>query len=191
MNINRTTIEKKLFIPDYNNTVYVECPFMDFGFEDYKVDSFTEVLCSQYKRGLIEALDKYNVSPLPNKYINGQDFLVKVFPSHYYGFFHYDGDIIEVDADTISGMRKICSSYLLGHELGHKISKYIDTDEVFEELGSIFDIPMSRKDILEETFADVVGYTVSGQIAFVYPFPTSVGKNEYAKKRVLRSIYKI
>ena len=145
-----------------------------------KDDLMTDCLCNQYDN-----------SPLPQKYIKEQEFIVTVLPRIILGCFCYINDKIYVDADEISNIRRINASFLLGHEIGHKISKYIDTKDIYNEISRLFCIPISRKDILEETLADLVGFVVSNNGSFSYPIDTDNRKKEYAKRKVLTSIYRI
>ena len=78
--------------------------------------------------------------------------------------------------------------------MGYKISKYINTKNIksiYDEISRIFYISSSNKEKLTETFADLVGFIVNDNGTFSYPIDKDNGKKQYAKRKVLESIYRI
>ena len=131
---------------------------------------------------------------MPKKYIDGQDFIVTILPREIIGYFIYFNDEIYVDADAISNIKRTNAAFLIGHEMGHKISKYINTKNIksiYDEISRIYYISSSNKEKLNETFADLVGFIIDDNGTFSYPIDKDNGKKQYAKRKVLESIYRI
>ena len=189
-------INKKIYLLKHNNNVLVDVsiPIKRNILSPKDDDWMIDCLCNQYKNGLQEALNQYDNSPLPKKYIDGQDFIVTILPREIIGHFIYFNDEIYVDADAISNIRRTNAANLIGHEIGHKISKYLNTKNIksiYDEISRIFYISSSNKEKLNETFADLVGFIVDDNGTFSYPIDKDNGKKQYAKRKVLESIYRI
>lgn len=187
------SIYKKTYLPEHKNNVLVDVsiPIKRNVLSPSDDDWMTNYLYNQYKNGLKETINQYDNSPLPKKYIDGQEFIVTILPREILGCFYYINDEIYVDADAISNIKRINAAFLLGHEIGHKISKYIYTKTIYNEISRIFNISSSKKEILNETFADLVGFIVNDNGSFSYPIKTDDRKKEYAKRKVLEGIYRI
>lgn len=186
-------IKKTIFLPKHNNNVLVDVsiPIERNILSPSDDEWMANCLCNQYKNGLKEALNQYDNSPLPKKYIDGQDFIVTILPREILGGFSYIDDKIYVDADAISNIKRINATFLMGHEIGHKISKYIYTKDIYDEISILFYISSSKKEVITETFADLVGFIINDNGTFSYPIDADSEKKGYAKKKVLESIYRL
>lgn len=162
---------------------------------DMRMDSSKPMLTSQYLNAVKNVLKHYEMSPLPRRFIEGQEILITQFPKYegLYGIFDLVRDIILVDADTILGARKNeCSSFLFGHQMGHKIAKYRATSELYKSIADILGISLDGNfPILNETYADECGNMVSPIINEhgILPVPLSENKREGIQKVILRNIY--
>lgn len=79
----------------------------------------------------------------------------------------------------------------MGHEVGHKISKYKLDDNTREEIRSILGIPTMNDYIIEETFADACGDIVQNETINNYSFlPNDPIRREKMRTIALRTSYK-
>ena len=81
-------------------------------------DSFlVNTLIYQSVEGIKSAIRRYEESGLPNRFLKGQRFIAtNKLHRHIYGYFYLPNDDIVLDADAISNIRRIESSFLFGHE---------------------------------------------------------------------------
>ena len=190
------SLEKKIFLPKSLATaeINIKIPLSDSAVIREDDDFIDNILVNQYCNGLESAVFDFENSELPSIFINGQRFLItNNLPVGFYGLFCLtEDDLIVADADTISNIRKLRASYLLAHEMGHKIAKYRDTREAYKELAQIFGISLKEhEDIIAEIYADICGNIVTDSNDYhLIDRPVSKADNEHAKQLVLKSVYK-
>ncbi len=127
-------------------------------------DSFlVNTLIYQSVEGIKSAIRKYEESELPNRFLKGQRFIAtNKLHRHIYGYFYLPNDDIVLDADAISNIRRIESSFLFGHEMGHKIIRNRDTSSSQKEIARIFQMSIEGNERnLKELYSDIVGLIVS------------------------------
>ena len=127
-------------------------------------DSFlVNTLIYQSVEGIKSAIRRYEESGLPNRFLKGQRFIAtNKLHRHIYGYFYLPNDDIVLDADAISNIRRIESSFLFGHEMGHKIIRYRDTSSSQKEIARIFQMSIEGNERnLKELYSDIVGLIVS------------------------------
>lgn len=156
---------------------------------------FKEMITSQYLKGIKETLVAYKNSLLPDRFLTNQLIYV-VNTSDFYGSFLYDGDldIIYVNFNTISDISCYKSSYVFGHEMGHKIEKYKANMTTYQEVSRILDVSVDGNlKILSETFADACGNIVYSDINAYHMLSKSLTeeKNEALKRLVLKTVYSV
>lgn len=169
--------------------------------DDSQDEWVMEILNNQVIRGLRQTIDAYKESELPDRFLYPQNYIItNVISENTLGAFCLVGDDIIVDADTISNITATKSSFLLGHEMGHKIEKYIDPIEAYINIASSFGISIDgNEEFLSEIFADLCGLIVSknneASIPHLggYSFNAilSNGHTEHLKRKVLGNIYHI
>lgn len=153
-------IDKKYFLPEgIDIHLDIEIPLSDSAIipED---NSFMEsTLANQCITGLKSAIEDYKRSELPNAFLTPQEITItNKMPLEIYGAFTLIGDEMFVDADAISDIKGIQSSFLFAHETGHKIEKYRDLSETYEAIASTLGIGVSGNELLlKEIFADACG----------------------------------
>ncbi|MDE5630707.1 MAG: M48 family metalloprotease [Bacilli bacterium] len=160
-----------------------------------------EMLNNQVLKGLRDSIAAYKNSELPDKFLYPQKYTItNVFPEKVLGAFCLDGDDIIVDADTISNIGKTESSFLLGHEMGHKIAKYIDTMDALISIASSFGISVEgNEEFLNEAYANLCGIITCGNndipllnfSSYSLNDILSNGHTEHLKRKVLSNIYHI
>ena len=132
-----------------------------------------DFMVPQYRRGLKEAINKYENSGLPLKYIKNSDFYIIAMGS-INGIF--DGYDIWINANSISSI-DLDSSFVVGHEVGHKIL-YIQEknnpnnyNSFLDEIESLTGISKNayhyyengrRFHFLKEFICDEIGSLVAG-----------------------------
>lgn len=156
------------------------------------------ILIEQYLRSVKNAISAYKKSELPESFIRAQEYIVtdvSYFDLDSYhrilGLFNLVYDLILFDPDSISGIG-FDSNFLIGHEVGHKISKYKLDDNTREEIRSILGIPTMNEHIIEETFADACGDIVQNETRNNnYSFiPDDPIRREKMRNIALRTSYK-
>lgn len=155
------------------------------------------ILTHQYLSAIKDVLSSYRLSPLPERFIERQKFLIACLPTFFglYGLFNLVGDNIIVDADTIIGAKRhqVLPDFLFGHEMGHKIAKYRATAEVYEEIARVLGISFYDNNyVVKETYADECGNMVSPIICEhgILPCPLDEHKREGIKRLILNNIYR-
>lgn len=164
-------------------------------------DEYSEIgidmLIEQYIRSVKSAIAAYKKSELPESFIRGQEYIVTDVSyfdldsyHHILGLFNLVYDLILFDPDSISGIG-FDPNFLMGHEVGHKISKYKLDDNTREEIRSILGIPTMNDYIIEETFADACGDIVQNEAINNYSFlPNDPIRREKMRTIALRTSYK-
>lgn len=156
------------------------------------------MLIEQYLRSVKNAISAYRNSGLPDSFIRGQEYIVTDVSyydldsfHHILGVFNLLYDLILFDPDSISGIG-FDSNFLMGHEVGHKISKYKLDDDTREEIRSILGLSTMNTHIIEETFADACGDIVQNQVFNDnYSFlPDDPIRREKMRTIALRTSYK-
>lgn len=156
------------------------------------------MLIEQYLRSVKSAIESYKNSNLPSLFIRGQEYIVTdvsyLSIDNYHrilGVYNLLYDQILFDPDSISGIG-INPNFLMGHEVGHKISKYKLDDATREEIRSILGIPCMNEHIIEEIFADACGDIVQNEIINNnYSFmPDDLIRREKMRIIALRTSYK-
>lgn len=194
------TINKEIMLLDGTRiSIDISIPIYDLmDVAEERVEFVTDILVNQVLRGLRSSIESYKNSELPNKYLQFQTFIVtNKIPFTIAGAFKLDGDDIIVEADSISDIRPISASFLLGHEMGHKIDKYIDTKEAYQSIASSFGIGTANEEFLREMYADICGLIASKNnnepLAHLNGASLndvlSEGHTEHLKRQVLKSIY--
>ncbi len=160
-----------------------------------------EMLNNQVIRGLTSSIDAYKNSELPNRFLYPQNYTItNSMPADALGAFCLRGDDIFIDADAISNIGRISSSFLLGHEMGHKIEKYTDPTEAFWAIASAFGMGIQdNEEFLREMYADICGIIVSqnndASLAHLGGYSLnevfSNDHTEHLKRRVLSNIYHV
>lgn len=194
------TINKNIMLLDGTKiSIDISLPVSDIydvGEERYYFVS--DIMINQVLRGLRKSIDAYKSSELPDKYLNFQEYIVtNNIPYGILGAFRLVGDDIIVEADAISGIRPTSAAFLLGHEMGHKIDKYIDTKETYASIASSFGIGSDNEEFLREMYANICGLIASNNndegLAHLggmsLPDVLSEGHTEYLKRQVLKGIY--
>lgn len=164
-------------------------------------DEYSEIgidmLIEQYIRSVKSAIAAYKKSELPELFIRGQEYIVTDVSyfdldsyHHILGLFNLVYDLILFDPDSISGIG-FDPNFLMGHEVGHKISKYKLDDNTREEIRSILGILTMNDYIIEETFADACGDIVQNEAINNYSFlPNDPIRREKMRTIALRTSYK-
>lgn len=131
--------------------------------DDIDDSLLVNTLIYQSVEGIKSAIRKYEESELPNRFLKGQRFIAtNKLHRHIYGYFYLSNDDIVLDADAISNIRRIESSFLFGHEMGHKIIRYRDTSSSQKEIARIFQMSIEGNERnFKELYSDIVGLIVS------------------------------
>lgn len=164
---------------------------------DERFESIKTILNSQYSNAVTCVIADYKNSLLPLKFIENQNICVTNLGdcSNIYGLFELNGDDILVDANAICSMiADIRSSFLFGHEMGHKIAKYRANDATYIQLANILGISFyDNQNIIKETFADECGNIVCPIRCEhgILPSPLTPNKIEGVKRLVLSTAYKL
>lgn len=156
-------IDKKIVLMDGKKiTIDIDIPFEGELDETCDYSFIEEMIISGLYRGTKEAIDSYQASELPNKFIENQKFIVtNNLPSDVLGRCSESADIY-LDADAMQGIRSVSANFLLAHEVGHKILRYIDKDQALKDIGNIIGLPLEHYEIfLSEIFANACGNLAS------------------------------
>lgn len=164
---------------------------------DERFEFIKTILNSQYSNAVSYVIADYKNSLLPLKFIENQNIYVTNLGdcSNIYGLFELNGDDILVDANAICSMiADIRSSFLFGHEMGHKIANYRAKDATYIQLANILGISFyDNQNIVKETFADECGNIVCPIRCEhgILPLPLTSNKIEGVKRLVLSTAYKL
>lgn len=160
---NHTKLEKNITVD-----TDVVIPFEQEVRGDIDDSFIVETIINQGLRGLKESIKKYEESDLPNRFLEGQRFVItNKLPFYVYGYFYLPNDDIVLDSDTMTNIRRIEASFLLGHEMGHKIIRYRDTKASFAEIARLFQMSVEGNEYnLKEMYSDICGLIVSGYNRF-------------------------
>ena len=157
-----------------------------------------DMLIEQYLRSVKNTINSYKKTELPDIFIKDQEYIVTDVSYHDYemyhrilGAFNLLYDQILFDPDSISGIG-FDPDFLMGHEVGHKISKYKLDDETRAEIRNILGLSSMNEYIIEETFADACGDVVQkNRYSNNYQFlPNDSNKREYMRTIALRTSHK-
>lgn len=131
--------------------------------DDIDDSFFVDQIIYQGVEGVKSSIRKYESSELPTRFLEGQRFVVtNKLPFYIYGYFYLPNDDIVLDADSISNIRRIEASFLLGHEMGHKIIRYRDTTSSQKEIARIFQMSVEGNEYnLRELYSDIIGLIAS------------------------------
>ena len=156
-------------------------------------DEFIEsMIIDQLMRGFNTGKEAYEASELPNKFLNYSKFHISnqlEYPI--LGIHHGDTHDISFDSNAISGIG-VSPDYLFGHELGHKISKFIDRKQAFKDIADILMMSDAYQYYLEEIFANECGNMVSGEENNeFYDQPLPEAKRKGIQRRILANVYRI
>lgn len=130
---------------------------------DKKSEEWVEkMMIEQVLRGLKESIAAYKNSELSDRFLYPQKYIItNVTP--FLGTYFLIGDDIMVDADGISNITVTENTFLLGHEMGHKIAKYKDTTDAFYSIASSFGMNVpDNEEFIREIYSDLCGIIVSG-----------------------------
>lgn len=208
------TIEKNIYLPHDVNLVIDLCiPLGDDVCVDALEDDFVDdIMIKQIERGVRGVTTKYAESALPIQYLRGTIVATNGVPIDIFGFYNSQTDMIFVDPDNISlDFRGIKKEFLFGHEMGHKLQKYCDCEEVYDLLSRLWGIDRQNTRLLQEVYSDIVGNIVSNGYYTeednkvlasvgcengdeeIYHLETFIDpdKSSFVKKRVLHSIYHV
>lgn len=199
--------EKKVYLPKYgvNLDIDLSIPVQN-PITDEQTDKFIkDIMVNQITRGVTSSLESYYQNNLPISFTQGQEIIATTDLAYgTYGAFDQRTDIIYLDPDRISiPMRSISPAFLMGYVMGHKIDKYRDTTEVYNQLADFFGISRYDNVLLGEIYADIIGniaargysetpdMNVSDELVYHAEEILTSEESTYIKKRVLHSIYKI
>lgn len=156
-------IDKQIVLMDGKNiTIDIDIPFNGELDETRDYSIIEEMMIGGLYRGTKEAIDSYQNSDLPNKFIESQKFIVtNNLPTDVLGWCSDNADIY-LEADAMQGIRHVSASFLLAHEVGHKILRYIDKDQALKDIADILAItPENCQFFLSEIFANACGNLAS------------------------------
>lgn len=199
-------IEKKVFLPNYGVNLDIDLAIpVENPTTDEKEDEFIkDAMVNQITRSLTSALESYRINKLPTSFTKGQELVVTTDLAYDTpGLFDRRTDIIYLDPNYITiCMRSISPSFILGHEMGHKIDKYRDTTEVYDQIADFFGISRYNEHVISEIYSDIVGNIAargynespdrdaSDELIYHAEEVLTPEESTYIKKRVLHSIYK-
>lgn len=153
-----------------------------------------ELLMCQYYNAVKRAIEAYNNSDLPTRFIEAQKFIVTDLsfagPGNL-GLYDRQSDTIFFAPNAISGIG--CNGeFLMGHEVGHKIERYkLIDEETKEEIRSILGLCSFNEHIIKETFADACGDIVYNKQDSYHQFlPDDEKRREKLKNLVLKTSYR-
>lgn len=127
-------------------------------------DSFVvDTIIYQGLNSIKRSISAYEQSDLPNRFLEGQRFiLTNKLPYYIYGYFYLPNDDIVLDADSMNNIRRVEANFLFGHEMGHKIIRYRDTSKSFAEIAKVLQMGIDGNEYnLKELYADICGLIVS------------------------------
>lgn len=187
-------IDKKYFLPEgIDIHLDIEIPLSDSAVIPEDNSFMEDMLANQCITGLRGAIEDYKRSELPNAFLTPQEITItNKLPFEIYGAFTLIGDEMFVDADAISDIRRIQSSFLFAHETGHKIEKYRDLLETYEAIASTLGIGVSGNELLlKEIFADACGSIASPNTfdAWTLSETIEVERCEHIMKLSLKGMY--
>lgn len=189
-------IRKEIYLPEgIDVLVDIDIPLSINVLSEKDDSMMDEMLINQVYRGIKGALEDYRNSELPDKFLVGQKFIItNKMPLNTHGRFYLIGDDIMVDADSISGIRRIDASFLLGHEMGHKYEKYLDLRDAYEAIANMLGMSTrGNEHLLLEIFADECGNIAINNLRDSESQIVSMSedKRKYLQRKILGSIYHI
>lgn len=188
-------IDKNIFLPDGKSIIIdIDIPFNGELDEEKDYSFIEETIIDGLYNGSKKAIDCYQASELPNKFIKRQNFFItNNIPNILLGVCDESGDIY-LDADAIQGIRYVSAEFLLAHEVGHKILRYIDKNRVYKDIADVLGIDVDNFQIfLTETFANACGNIASGLECYDFlgeRFSIEATQSEEIKRRTLYNIYR-
>lgn len=186
-------IDKTYFLPTYCINVLVLANI--YVRDEYAIDiperkeeEFLELIANQCFSSIKRCVSAYEKSPLPERFIRSQNFIVKNdLPSNIYGYYSQD-DNIYFDADAINGIRSYSSQFLFGHELGYKIQQYRDVDKCYDIISRVYDT--SEQSFKRAVLSDIFGSIVSGRNE-IDRYPMEEEVQNQLKLEALKSVYRV
>ena len=98
-----------------------------------KEEKFLKIVADQCNYSVGQCVEAYNKSPLSERFIRSQDFIITNYlPQDVYGFYNSNDDTIYFEPDAIRGMRGFPGQFLFGHQLGCKIQSYKDVEPCYD-----------------------------------------------------------
>lgn len=189
-------IDKEIVLMDGKSIIIdIDIPFAGELDETKDYSLIEEIMIESLYHGTRGAIEKYKASALPDKYIEHQSFIVtNNLPDKVLGAHATNGNIC-LEADAMQGICYVSASFLLAHEVGHKILNYIDKSKALKDIGDVLGLTSEYYQIfLSEIFADACGnltskdenYDVLGdRITF------DENTSEAIKQRTLYNIYRV
>lgn len=156
--------------------------------DDIDDKEFVDIIVSQGLRNIKKLIQAYEQCDLPNIFLTDQRFIItNKLPSSIHGYYSIPSDDIVLDADSISNIRRIESSFLFGHEMGHKIDRYRDTLEAYKEIAKVFQMSMEGNEHnLKELYADICGLIVTN-----HNLQEESPKITHLKRKVLGDLHRL
>ena len=183
-------IEKKVHLPEHNNylNIYIEI----YGNDEYIISQKEELLQSglinQYVTNLKKCIIAYELSPLPERFINSQKFnITNTEPYVFCGAYNINNGDIYLNPDSLIGISDYSGEFVFGHEIGHKIQEFRNCEEVYEIVRRIYNT--NNPYFLEEIFSDICGTMVS-QKKEIKRYPMNEEIHNILKQKVLKCIYR-
>ena len=184
--------EKNVYLPKYNNNVYV---YITTPVNDNRVISLTEndedliheVIINQMVNNLNKCIEAYESSPLPDCFIDQQSFIItNNIPKDIYGSYMLNGDIY-FNPNVLSDLYHISNKFIFGHEMAHKIQKFRNVEEFYTLIRSIYGT--DNELFLKEVFSDICGTLVSNKME-IKRYPMDEGIYNNLKQKALKCIYR-
>lgn len=177
------SIKVDLSIPlGYHVVVPIEDDFVD------------NILINQVTNGLKQAIREYQSSELPERFITGQRYVItNSLPDGILGAYDIPTDEIYFDADMISGIMDVKPTFILGHEVGHKITRYRKMDDALMDIASVLGVGLfGNEKTITEIFCDEFGNIAAGTdydrgLLRTYIEPE---RRKYIHKKILYNLYK-
>lgn len=151
-------------------------------------DTFiTDIITEHGEESIKKCIRAYEQSELPDVFLKGQKFiLTNQLPYYIYGYLYLPNDDIVLDIDTINNIRRVESTFLFGHEMGHKIDRYRETTKTKEEIARVLQMSFEGNEYnLKELYADLCGLIVSDFNRF-----HESDQVKYLKRRVLSDLHR-
>ncbi len=188
------SITKRICLEDgINILVDLQIPLSidKITFDDSMIE---DLMINQCLHGLKEAISSYRCSKLPNIFLTGQEIIItNELPDDIYGSMTLLGDTMFVDADAISDIRPIKASFLFGHEMGHKISKYRPMADSKELMARLLGIGLlGHERVINEALADEFGTIVTGGYSSSNRFNEYLADEHHKllQHTILRDVYR-
>lgn len=189
-------IDKNIVLLDGKSiTIDIDIPFNGELDENRDYSFIEDIMIQGLYRGTKEALEDYQQSELPNKFIEQQKIVVtNNLPECILGVCDVFNDIY-LDADAMQGIRNVKPSFLFAHEVGHKILKYIDNAKTLKDLGDILGLAHEyHQAFLIEIFSEACGNIASNDNSYnVFGERLDIDEstNGAIKQKTLYNIYHV